>query len=106
MARKNHTFGITLRSEKTKAETFEDLQKALDVAVLNDAGAFIMAWDWTPSKSGKSNGSGNEKLGGFFSALKQIPGYFGFLKGRPWWHIYIGIAFVILMAQFIWNLAH
>ena len=106
MARKNHTFGITLRSEKTKAETFEDLQKALDVPVLNDAGAYIMAWDWTPKKSGKSNGSGNEKLGGFLSALGGIPERFSFLKGRPWWHIYIGIALVILTGQFIWNLAH
>lgn len=106
MAKKNHRFGITLLSEKTKEETFKELQKSLDVAVLNDNGVYIMAWDWTPSKSGKGNGSGNEKLGGFFSALKQIPDRLSFLKGRPWWHIYIGIALVILTAQFIWNLTH
>ena len=109
MARKNHTFGITLRSEKTKAETFEDLQKARDVAVLNDAGAFIMAWDWTPSKSaGKPGGNGSESglKTGLSSLLSKAPGVAAFLKKYKWWQIYVGVAVVILMAQFIWNLTH
>ena len=106
MARKNHTFGITLRSEKTKAETFEDLQKALDVAVLNDAGAFIMAWDWTPKKSGKGNGSESSVKTGLSSLLSKAPGLAAFLKKYKWWQIYMGIALVILTGQFIWNLTH
>ena len=109
MARKNHNFGIVLRSEKTKAETFEDLQKALDVPVLNDAGVYIMAWDWTPSKTtGKPGGNGSESSlkTGLSSLLSKAPGIAALFKGRPWWHIYIGIALVILTGQFIWNLTH
>ena len=106
MARKNHSFGIVLRSEKTKAETFEELQKALDVAVLNDASVYIMAWDWTPSKSGKSNGSESGLKTGLSSLLSKAPGLAAFLKKYKWWQIYVGVAVVILMAQFIWNLTH
>ena len=107
MARKNHTFGITLRSEKTKAETFEDLQKALDVPVLNDAGVYIMAWDWTPKKgNGKPGGNGSGIKTGLSSLLSKAPGLAAFLKKYKWWQIYMGVAVVILMAQFIWNLTH
>ena len=109
MSRKNHRFGIVLKSEKTKAETFEDLQKSLDVAVLNDAGVYIMAWDWTPAKTtGKPGGNGSESglKTGLSSLISKAPGLAAFLKKYKWWQIYIGIAVVILMAQFIWNLAH
>ena len=109
MARKNHSFGIVLRSENPKAETFEALQKSLDVAVLNDAGVYIMAWDWTPSKTtGKSKDTGSESglKTGLSSLLSKAPGVAKFLKKYKWWQIYIGVAFVILMAQFIWNLTH
>ena len=109
MSRKNHRFGITLRSEFSKAEAFEALQKSLDVGVLNDAGVYIMAWDWTPTKTtGKPGGNGSESSvkTGLFSLLSKAPGLAAFLKKFKWWQIYVGFAVVVLMAQFIWNLAH
>ena len=109
MSRKNHSFGIVLKSEKTKAETFEALQTALDVAVLNDAGVYILAWNWTSSKgTGKPGGNGSESSvkTGLFSLLSKAPGLAAFLKKFKWWQIYVGFAVVVLMAQFIWNLAH
>ena len=109
MARKHHTFGLVLKSEKTKAETFEDLQKALDVPVLNDAGVYIMSWDWNPAKTtGKpgGNGSGSGLKTGLSALLSKAPGLATVLKKYKWWQFYIGFAFVVLMAQFIWNLFH
>ena len=107
MTKKNHRFGINLLTDKTKEETFKELQKSIDVAVLNDAGVYIMGWDWTLSKNTikpEGNGSGSGLKTGLFSLLSKAPGLAALLKKYKWWQIYIGVAVVILMAQFIWNL--
>ena len=109
MARKTHQFGIVLKSELPKAETFEEFQKALDVAVLNDAGVYILAWDWKTSGAHNQEDEGEKPESGkklLSTIKKKIPGLVAFLKKYKWWQFYIGIAFVILMAQFIWNLLH
>jgi len=108
LARKNHRFGIVLKSEKSKAETFEELQKSIDVAVLNDADVFIMSWDFdksTDKKTSKDEDESSISKNKFLSFIrKKAPGIAAFLKGRKWWHIYIGFAAVVLTLQFIRNL--
>ena len=107
MSRKNHSFGIVLRSEKTKAETFEALQKSLDVAVLNDAGVYIMAWDWTPSKTtGKPGGNGSESglKTGLSSLLSKAPGLATALKKYSWKQLYVGFAATVVILTLIGKL--
>ena len=107
MAKKNHRFGITLLSEKTKEETFKDLQKSLDVAVLNDAGVYIMAWDWNPSKTtGKpgGNGSGSGLKTGLSSLLSKAPGLAAFLKKYSWKQLYVGFAATVVILTLIGKL--
>ena len=109
MARKTHRFEIVLKSELTKAETFEEFQKALDVAVLNDAGVYILAWNWDTSRANKQEDEGEKSESGkklLSTIKKKIPDLVAFLKKYKWWQFYIGIAFVILGLQFIWNLLH
>lgn len=106
LTRRNHHYGIILKSDKTKNETFEDLQKALDVAVLNDSGVYIMAWDFSPTKikTNGGNGSGSEIKSGVSSLLSKAPGLVAFLKKYKWWQLYIGAAFMILLVTFVWKL--
>lgn len=118
MARKNHHFGITLKSELSKAETFEEFQKSIDLAVLNDAGVFLVACDFDkssgkltpkdegPKEENEKPESKNKILAFTSSILKKTPGLVAFLKKYKWWQIYIGMAAVILILQFAWNLLH
>ena len=107
MSRKNHRFGIVLKSEKTKAETFEDLQKSLDVAVLNDAGVYIMAWDWNPSKTNGKPGGDRSESGlkiGLSALISKAPGLAAALKKYSWKQLYIGFAATVVILTLIGKL--
>ena len=107
MSRKNHRFGITLKSGIPKAETFEALQKSLDVAVLNDAGVYIIAWDWNPPKTtGKPGGNGSESSlkTGLSSLLSKAPGLAAALKKYSWKQLYVGFAATVVILTLIGKL--
>jgi len=110
LARKTHYFGVMLKTEKNKSEAFEAFQESIDVAVLNDAGVYILAWTFKkPTDKQVQNGEDETpKSGNKFLAFikKKAPGILALLKGRKWWHFYIGFVVVVLTLQFIWNLLH